>query len=280
MRTAQGTWPLQMAEDTSSGGGGDDTQAGGGGDDNLGTVEERARRMGWVPEAEFKGDKSRWVDAQTFVKNGEEALPILRERMRTLERTNAELLKTVTEAKKFNETVYQRAYDKAKKDLEAQIRAAAKAGDEEAATQAADDLAKLEREKAERDAGGDEDPVFDAWIAQNRWYSDDPDLALEAEAEAFKLRKRGEKAEGVAFLEKVKEAVKKRFPEKFGNPRRTAPGQVEGAAPGGDGGSRGKKGWESLPREAKEAGERFIKQGIVKDKATYAQQYWDQFAEA
>jgi hypothetical protein len=42
--------------------------------------------MGWTAKEKFRGDPERWVDAATFVKNGEESLPILRERLRTLER--------------------------------------------------------------------------------------------------------------------------------------------------------------------------------------------------
>jgi hypothetical protein len=104
------------------------TEDKGGGE--LGTVEERAQRMGWTAKEKFRGDPERWVDAATFVKNGEESLPILRERLRTLEKTNVDLGKSVQEFKKMSDTAYERAYSKAKKELEAEVKRAAKAGDE------------------------------------------------------------------------------------------------------------------------------------------------------
>lgn len=269
-------WPLRDKEsgEGKDAGGGDKQNEGG----DLGTVEDRARRMGWSPQEEFRGDKAKWVDAQTFVKNGEESLPILRERLRTLERTNVDLGKSVAEFKKMSDTAFDRAYTKAKKELSADVKAAAKAGDEKGAEEAANELAALEREKAERKADGEKDPVFDSWVEENAWYKD-PDMAIEAEGEAFKIRKKMSSGQitpvdGVPFLELVKEAMKKRFPEKFVNPRRnSASGSVERSQGGGEETGAGKKGWDSLPADAKTTGERYIKQKLFKDKAAYAAAY-------
>lgn len=244
---------------------------------DLGTTEDQARRMGWSPKEEFRGAPEKWTDAETFVKNGMESLPILRERNRTLQRSVEDLTKSVGEFKKMSDTAYERAYSKAKKELEAEVKRAAKAGDEQGAAAASTELADLEADKAKREAVKDQDdPVFNNWAAENAWYND-PDLKVEAEGEAFKLRKRGEKSEGVAFLDKVKEKIKERFPEKFANPRRQGNGSVERASPGGDEtASRGKKGWDSLPADAKAAGERYVKQKLFKDKQAYAESYWQQ----
>jgi hypothetical protein len=273
MRTNK--WPLQEA-DNGEGKGNGGADGDGGKDADLGTVEERAARMGWVPKEKFRGDPERWTDAATFVKNGEESLPILRERLRKLEAANVDYAKTVSELKKQSDTAYERAYAKAKKELESEVKRAAKAGDEEAAAAASRELAELEAEKAERNAKADDsDPVFDGWVAQNTWYSD-PEMKVEAETIAFKLRRRGDKTEGVAFLDKVKDELKKQFPEKFGNPRRAAPGGVERPSGGGEGGGGGKKGWDQLPAEAKDSGERYIKQKLYPNKQAYAEAYWAQ----
>lgn len=278
-------WPLMDeadAGDKGKGGGGDGDKGGkkddaGGKDAELGTVEDRARRMGWVPSEEFRGDKAKWSDAATFVKNGEESLPILRERLRSMERTNVELSKSVSEFKTQSDSNFKKGYEKAKRELEAEIKTKAKAGDDEGAAAAATELAELEGEKVKREAAGDKDPVFDAWSAQNTWYTD-PELKAEAEVEAFRLRRKGEKSEGAEFLDKVKEAIKKRFPEKFENPRRKEASGTERSSAGGDESTRSgaKKGWEHLPTDAKEAGERYVKQKLYKDKAAYAAAYWEQ----
>lgn len=288
MRTTFGAtrWPLQDEADPENpdAGGGKGEKKGEekkGADAELGTAEDQARRMGWVPQEEFRGDKSKWTDAETFVKNGLESLPILRENNRRLQKANEELSKSAADFKKMSDTAFDRAYTKAKRELEEKIETAATEGGEKAAATvkaATKELTELETEKTKRDAAGDEDPEFKAWELQNDWYKD-PELREEAEVEAFRLRRKGEKAEGQAFLDKVKEAVKKKHPEKFGNPRRD-PKHASGTerpTPGGEDGARGaKKGWEQLPAEAKEAGERYVKQKFYKDKAAYAAAYWDQ----
>ena len=44
----------------------------------MSDIEQTARDMGWRPQEEFRGEASKWVDAQTFVSSGENFLPILR----------------------------------------------------------------------------------------------------------------------------------------------------------------------------------------------------------
>jgi hypothetical protein len=100
----------------------------------------------------------------------------------------------------------------------------------------------------------------------------------EAELEGFRLAKRmreGKQPRSRACRSSnlVKEAMKKKFPEKFGNPRRAAGSGVERSGAGGDDTGGAKKGWDKLPAEAKEAGERYIKQKLYKDKAAYAEAY-------
>ena len=274
-------WPLQEEAGGDKGAGGGAKKEAGGEkkDDALGTVEDQARRMGWVPSEDFRGDKAKWTDAETFVKNGMESLPILRERNKTLQIANDQLSKSLGEFKKMSDTNFAKGYEKAKAELEASIQEKAAAGDGKGAAKDAGELAALEADKARRDAKVDDDPVFSAWEKANPWYQDQ-DLRIESEAIAFKLRRKGEKKEGVEFLDLVKEEMKKQFPEKFGNPRREASkegGGVERPNAGGDGGgNKGKKGWEQLPPEAKESGERYVKQKLFKDKAEYAAQYWAQ----
>lgn len=49
--------------------------------------EKEAGAIGWVPEADFRGEKSRWVSAEEFVKRGETVLPILRSQNQGLHTT-------------------------------------------------------------------------------------------------------------------------------------------------------------------------------------------------
>jgi hypothetical protein len=154
----------------------------------------------------------------------------------------------VQEFKKMSDTAYERAYGKAKKELEAEVKRAAKAGDEVGAAAASTELADLEKDKATRDAVKDvTDPVFDAWKSENSAWYEDAEMQEEAELEGYRLAKRMRegkqaKVEGLPFLNLVKDAMKKKFPEKFGNPRRAAGSGVERSAAGGDDTGGGEEG--------------------------------------
>jgi len=49
------------------------------------TAETKAKAMGWSPKDEFRGDPDRWVDAETYVRRGEEFIPFLRANNKKLE---------------------------------------------------------------------------------------------------------------------------------------------------------------------------------------------------
>ena len=115
-------------------------------------IEKQARTMGWVPKDEFKGDESRWKSAEDFVKDGEEILPILRERTKNLSikfdevsqkltRTEAALQKLAEHHKK----TAQREYDKAVADLKNQQRQAVADNDVQTYDQINDQIDKLEK---------------------------------------------------------------------------------------------------------------------------------------
>src|SRR5215472_907386 len=54
-------------------------------------LEQRARRMGWRPRNEFRGEPERWMEADEFVERGERMLPVLQERNRAADRTIVDL---------------------------------------------------------------------------------------------------------------------------------------------------------------------------------------------
>jgi hypothetical protein len=146
---------------------GDDNGLGGatggadGGDDDEDTDEDKAaaRRIGWVPETEWKGKKAPkhgFMSAKEYIARGEQVLPVMIERNRRLndavadrDKTNRELSGKLDEAikkvgelgevvgtlHKANVDVAKRAYDKARKDiLDAQIKAATDADPAKVAT--------------------------------------------------------------------------------------------------------------------------------------------------
>ena len=78
-------------------------------------AEIKARAYGWVPEEEFTGDKTRWVDAKEFVSRAPlfDRIDHYRRRVEDLEGTVTEIKKHY---KKVDETAYKRAIADLKKE--------------------------------------------------------------------------------------------------------------------------------------------------------------------
>lgn len=269
--------------------------------------EDRARRMGWRPEAEWHGDKSKWLPAREFVERGENNTPILIERMHKLERINADQGKQLTEANtKLTETgevlkqLYgwaqradQRAYERAVAELEARSRAAVTEADTAGYDRAQSELAALEKGRdqvlpaaptkppeppAPAAPTTDQlDPVIVAWTNEQAWWFQDP---MDKEPHDFAIsmfgmlaqQRQGTPAKDI--LEEVLKRVKKAYPEKFMNQRRQAPPAVsEPGAPGTR--PRTNKGfsYEDLPKDAKQQCDKFVKTIPGFTKEAYVKEY-------
>ena len=245
----------------------------GGGDD----IEERARSMGWVPEEDFRGDKSRWVDAEKFVERGENELPILRERMRTMQTQLTDTKKLVKRLAKQNAEISGREYKRMEAQVQEQKAAAVELGDSEAFRKAEDqerELEKLKPEEIKVEESEELHPDFTAWLDENTWYQNDPTAAAVADSIAQQLSKTSN-LQGRAFFDEVTKKTKKELPHKFQNSRRGAPSSVEGA--GGGRRQSGKKSYTDLPPEAKQACDRFVKQGLMK-KEEYVKDFFGEQA--
>ena len=60
-------------------------------------VQKDAERLGWIPPSRFKGDPTRFVDADIYIKRGEEVLPIVKEQNKRLH-TELDSLKRESQA--------------------------------------------------------------------------------------------------------------------------------------------------------------------------------------
>jgi hypothetical protein len=251
--------------------------------------EARAKRMGWIPKEQYRGDPSRWVDADAFVRRSEEELPIMRERMRTLdqklEKTDTELRRMVRESR----TLSQVAYDRAVADIKASQLQAVEAGDTEAFKRTEQQLDALAK-KAEPEKVADApppDPAFSSWQDKNKWYWTDPELkqvGIAAFARISQAWGRDPNTMDAERLEAVSQEVQKRYPERFpnagasnGNGQQTQQRRSASVEGGGEarGGKRGKS-YADLPADAKAAADRFVKQGIYKTKDEYAADYFSE----
>ena len=229
-------------------------------------VEDKARRMGWKPQAEFTGPATQWVDAETFVRRGEEILPIVqannRQLERALEKANAEIAEmqdTFRDFRDHHAGTEQRAYARA---LEDWLEESAAAGDVEGVKAATAEIATLQQ-AAEQWPGRQEAPLdrttFDAFVAENPWFEAEPMMRGAALALAERLHAQG-LTEPQAQLAEVARRIRAELPHRFENPRRREAAVVEGA-PGARRSLRGT--YSDLPAEARAACDRFVKQGLL-----------------
>ena len=272
------------------------------------SVEQQAREQGWKPKEEYSGDASRWVDAPTYLKRGEELLPILKandtkhraeisglrvEVMGLKEQLQASI-ESIEALKEFNSEAAKHAAKQERKALIAAVEAARKDGDVEAATQLSEQLeehndairtaeaAPKPAPKPATPAPQADSPAYAKWKSDNPWFGTDDIKSDLAVAVSMRLRRSASTKDlpEEAFLRRVTEEVER---VSGGNPARRAESKTDSGRPsaGGAGGSGGTKTYEDLPREAKEACERFAKRLVGPGKTwTTAEAYRKHYIES
>ena len=236
-----------------------------------------AKRQGWVPQSDYNGPEDRWVDADTFVKKGKEINALLRKDNEFLKREVSEMKTTMMEFKKFHADTEKRAYDRAMLDLRDQKKEAINTGDGDKVLQIDDAIDELKQaraiEKVDVRPSNQPDPTFFVqWNEDNPWFGKDTELTEEANLIGEVIKRKQPTLIGEAFLDEVTKRVKKAYPEKFTNTNRARPSPVEGTtAPKSN--QKGGKGYNDLPPEAKQACQKFEKQGLITREA-YLKEYF------
>ncbi len=248
--------------------------------------EVEARKMGWRPETEWDDSgEATWLPAEDFMKRNERLKDrgdkILKAEISKLNRQVASMERTMGDFSAHLTKAENRAYQKALKEIEVKAEKAVEDGDTDAYRRAKGEIKDLEQEvkaeaKVETKPVPKEDPDFDGWVADNAWY-DPKDTGFDVEMAAFadsiapQIGRTG--AVGTAFYERIKNEVKKKFPDRFGNQRRRQAPAVEGA--GGGGGGNGKTLWSQVPKEARTEFKRFVGEGFYKDDNEGREKYAD-----
>jgi hypothetical protein len=234
--------------------------------------EADARAHGWTPKEEFKGDQSKWVDAETFAKRADEVMPFLKKQNSALKRELEDIKRTVKQAASFYEKAEERAYNRALADLEARHAAAVETGDVKAAKAAVDEMRGLEAEaKANKPEEPRKDDTADLrkiseWIETTEWYGPDEQRTKYADIVADQLGPALKYEGGVdGWLAELARRVDRKFAEKKPSPVASG-GNRPSAAPGA-------RSFNDLPAAAKAQCDRFIKQGVIKDRAQYVAGY-------
>ena len=254
------------------------------------TVEQQAREQGWRPKEEFNGDASRWVDASTYLKRGEELLPILKandsKHRAEISGLRVEVLglkeqlrasqESIDALKEFNSEAAKKAAKDERRNLIAAVEVARKEGDAEKAAQLSEQLeeqndairaAETAPKAASKPNGAvpaGESPAYAAWKAANPWFGTDTLKSDIAVAVSMRLRRdeasvsAAERMPEPEFLRRVSEEVEK---ASGGNAARRAEPKTESGRPsaGGAGGSNAGRSFSDLPPDAQKACDSFAK---------------------
>lgn len=269
-------------------------------------VEAKALSMGWIPKEQFKGDEARWVDAETFVRRGEEFLPILKANNKKLEselssvkgelvKTNT-LLKAANEAietlKEFNTQRNREAVEAKAAQLKERLKEARQEGDVDAEEQIREQLdetrdalkdakAKPETKPSETSPPVDytQRPEWQQFVQENPWWNENRRMRAMAVEIAAELREdpEGKSLAPTDFFRRVAEETKKLF-----DPKARPVSKVE-ASRGGAGGGSDAQGYGDLPADAKSACDRMAARLVGEGRAyknlkewreAYAAQYY------
>lgn len=232
--------------------------------------EAEARYMGWVPEAEFKGDKkpAKFLEAKEFVERGETVLPFVQRENKRLKDEIAKRDKDfedrigkLTKATEATLKKQREDHDRQLADLNAKRDAAVQSGDlgqfKALDRQITDHKANAPEVEDIKPVGTTTDPIAAArtaeatWADSNKdWYGKDPVMTGFAQYHSQQIARADLSME--ENLRLTLEAVRQQFPMKFGKAGANAHAPVDS---GGDpkAPSTGSKSptFDKLPAEAK-----------------------------
>lgn len=225
-------------------------------------IEDQAREMGWKPEAEWKGDPPRhgFVTAEEFVDTGKRVLPVVSAENRKLKeqieeqgaeiaslRTTSAGIKAYADRAVARERTEKEAALEVAEGLRAQ---AISDSDGDAAVAAERDIRAIEKELDDIPVESTEarDPQIDAWIAENPWYSSDPEAQAVSHGLSIQIKNERPDLVGRPHLDELRRRVEKAIPHKFTNPNRSEAGP-EGARRTPR--TNGAKTFANLPADAK-----------------------------
>jgi len=240
-------------------------------------IASLAKRLGHKPKEEWDRAPDKWVDPKSFLEQTPQLVETLKDRLKRLGQVADEQA--------------EQARQEALAQARAELQAAVKTGDEEAANAAIDKVAKT--------AGPPPQTV--KWLSANPWFKTDPDAQLLAANAMRRAEQAGASIEDQLLAGET--AARKRFPEHFDDYRpepaqRREPepepkrevrlSEVRQPPPVLHEGSRGgrpqapkEKGWNEIPAADRTQMTQFVKKamkkGLTEAEATgrLARTYWE-----
>ncbi len=269
-------------------------------------VEQKARKMGWLPKEEFRGKEEHWVDAEKYVQRGEEFIPFLqadrrrlegelntvRGELNALQTTLKEATETIDTLKEFRTELNKERVKELREDLVDGIKAARADGDvdkeirlQEKLTEATDALKpppKVEPPKVEP-PDVTKTPEWQDFVKDNPWWNEDPVMRSASVAIGQVLAAEG-KLEGMTQAQRFA-AIAKATKERFGMDEPVRTSRVESSRGGStrQEDTTAEKSYNDLPADAKAGCSSFEarlvgkKKGQFPDVAAYRKYYAEEY---
>ena len=248
--------------------------------------EAEARSHGWTPKDDFKGDPTRWVDAETFVKRADEVMPFLKKQNAALKREIDDMRRQQKKAADFFSKAEERAYNRAMTDLQAKMDEAVESGDRDAARKVLKDMddlksdftsERMEAEPKEKEDGPEvvaqaQQAIRD-WIDGSDWYFTDEKKTKYADMQSdLIIKEHGQLHKFPGGIDAALAEIDKRVQRKFAE---RPPVQTSGAGNRSGTGKTGRS-YSDLPADAKRLCDKWVSQGLIKSREDYVKSYqWD-----
>lgn len=263
-----------------------------------------ARDIGWQPKDSFRGDPTKWVDADVYLERGQEVLPLVKASNRKLtdqlSRTQGELQETkalltnaldsIEALKEFNSQATRREAKDSRDALVVELKKARENNDVEAEvdiSQRITDLNGAIKEAEEvkpktkvEESKPTDDPVFTRefkeWGQANPWWGTDERKTALAVATGQWMRRHSDYKDltGRPFLDAVAKEVEGLTGKSNGTDRESTD-RVEGTRGGGNSSTTGKsKSYIDLPADAKSTCDRQESRMVGKGRAFQTQADW------
>lgn len=238
----------------------------------LSAREREAMEMGWRPKDQWTGDPEDWVDARTFVRNGE-----FMGKIHNLNRQNKDLHKSLEDMKNMLSSAEQKGREAAIAELKSAKVQALQHGDYEKVASIDEQIMEAKAEAKVAAKQEVKDPYIEyaqeTWFKDNQWFAADSELRDE-----FETVIRGHIAKGVqngqapdpeAAFKYATTRIKKMYPEKFGTKAPASQSVASSSMTTKPGPKKQQVSWSDLPEHMQKTGMRFIQQKLYKSKEDY-----------
>lgn len=262
-------------------------------------TEAKARADGWAPKDKWHGDPDKWIDADEFVRRGEQVLPFVKKKLKATEqiaedlkaemaRERADNAERFKRLEKMNTLALKNQREQIYSQFEADKLKAVAEGDTAEYKRIAQEQARAwhEARVEEPEPVAQEEPkpngngrdlrpadkvIVQDFIERNTWFNRDKVLTVAAEEEHKRLLNESPGMSLEDNLAETERLVREQFPKKFGIKPKPATAQphsppVEGGGRAPNGGSR-EKGWSDIPADDRKIAERtqlqyFLPRGV------------------